>query len=307
MINASTGTITNGTSGTQYSVTYTTQGSCPDVSTQTVSAKPLLTPVVTCDNNSKYSLTFNWTSPTGATDFDVVYTINGGTSQVAGNQITTSYVVSGLSIDDQVDITISTNGTSCYQTATQTCFTSSCTPSVASFLPDPKTITSTSPVTNFVNSSTNSIGYYWDFGDGTTSTVNNPTHEYTIDESTVYNVYMIAYNADGCNDTVTQSVIVKEELIYYVPNTFTPDGDEFNNEFYPVFHSGHDPYSYAMYIFDRWGTIVFETHDISKGWKGTYGSTDKLAQDGVYIWKIEFKEKGIDKKNQINGTVVLAR
>ena len=307
VIDASTGTVTNGNPSSVYGITYTTVGTCPNTSNQTVTSKPLLTPSVTCGTNSRSSVSFEWTMPTGASSFDISYVVNSTTIQNGGNQALNSYTVNGLSVDDEVVITITTNGSECYADVSRTCFAASCIPSQALFYPDPKTVTASVPKTTFQNSSTNSIGYYWDFGDGTTSTEANPEHEYATSDVEVYNVMLIAFNEDACNDTIIQSVLVSEELIYYVPNSFTPNEDQFNNEFLPVFYSGHDPYNYSMYIFDRWGEIVFETHDIEKGWNGTFGSSDKKVQDGVYIWKIEFKRKGIDKIEKAMGHVILNR
>ena len=99
----------------------------------------------------------------------------------------------------------------------------------------------------------------------------------------------------------------EEEFIYYVPNTFTPDGDKFNNEFKPVFHSGYDSQNYTMYIFDRWGELVFETHDINEGWKGLYGTNGVIAQDGVYTWKIECKHRLTDDIEIAMGSLNLLR
>jgi hypothetical protein len=62
-----------------------------------------------------------------------------------------------------------------------------------------------------------------------------------------------------------------------------------------------------MYIFNRWGEIVFESHDAKVGWKGTFGQTDEIAQDGVYTWKIDYKLKGSDKKRKVAGTVHLLK
>jgi trimeric autotransporter adhesin len=80
---------------------------------------------------------------------------------------------------------------------------------------------------------------------------------------------------------------VEEDLIYYVPNTFTPDGDGTNDDFKPVIESGFDPSSYRFYIFNRWGQQIFESKDIEVGWNGTFNGLE--AQDGTYTWKIEFK------------------
>jgi len=185
--------------------------------------------------------------------------------------------------------------------------TQSCTPSTASFIFNPLKITNSAPIVNFINTSTNSSSYFWDFGDGNTSIFDNPTNEYFLDGQTSFTISLIAYNIDGCNDTINKIIKVEEELIYYVPNAFTPDGDKFNNEFKPVFYSGYDPSNYTMYIFNRWGQLVFETHDVEKGWKGFYGEGGEFVPDGVYTWKIEFKRTITDDVEIAVGTVNLLK
>ena len=300
-----TGIVTAESVGTSL-ITYTDINGCTETVTMTVPEDD--TPIISCGTSTTSSVTFDWNVPASVLSFDITYSINGQTPINAGNQNLGTYSLNNLTVDDTVSITINTNGTGCYQQATGVCYSESCTPSQALFLPEPKTITSSNPITTFINSSVNSNTYLWDFGDGNTSSQANPNHEYTINNETEnYEVTLIAYNVDGCNDTTSQTVLVKEELIYYVPNTFTPDGDEFNNEFKPIFYSGHDPYSYTMVIFNRWGEIVYETSNLDIGWKGTYGDSGDIVQDGVYIWKINFNEKGIDKNIEITGHVLLIK
>lgn len=95
-----------------------------------------------------------------------------------------------------------------------------------------------------------------------------------------------------------------EELIFYVPNTFTPDGDMYNEYFKPVFSSGYDPFDFSLIIFDRWGEIIWESHDVEVGWDGTYGiDRNKMVQDGTYTWKIEFKTTMSDERVMVVGHV----
>jgi gliding motility-associated-like protein len=56
-------------------------------------------------------------------------------------------------------------------------------------------------------------------------------------------------------------------LYIYSPNAFTPNSDELNNTFKPV---GANILNFHMQIYDRWGTKLFETTDITHGWDGTY-------------------------------------
>jgi gliding motility-associated-like protein len=84
---------------------------------------------------------------------------------------------------------------------------------------------------------------------------------------------------------------VKEELVFFVPNTFTPDNDDYNEVFKPVFYSGFDPYDFSLLIFNRWGEIVFESRNAEVGWDGSYGSNNEIemVQDGTYTWVIRYR------------------
>jgi gliding motility-associated-like protein len=158
---------------------------------------------------------------------------------------------------------------------------------------------------DFTNNSVGASTYFWSFGDDAYSTQVNPSHIYDTEFAENFSVMLVAYSALGCPDTTYQNFTVTEELIYYVPNTFTPDGNAFNNTFQPVFTSGFDPFDFNLYIFNRWGEIIFESHDATVGWDGTYNG--ELMQDGTYTWKIDFKSRVNDKKYQAVGHVNLLR
>lgn len=142
--------------------------------------------------------------------------------------------------------------------------------------------------TDVINLSTNAVTYVWDFGDGTpTSTEFSTTHMFPGPEGGGYVVMLIATSADGCKDTTTKVITVEEELIFYIPNAFTPDGNEFNDKFKPVFTAGVDPNDFTMYILNRWGQVIFETHDLNSGWDGTYDG--KIVQDGTYTYIVDYR------------------
>jgi gliding motility-associated-like protein len=157
---------------------------------------------------------------------------------------------------------------------------------LASFYANPSSMSELDPVTMMSNHSQGAVSYEWDFGDGGTSVMENPTHQYS-EAIASYTITLLAISDHGCIDEAAVTVEVQPELIYYVPNTFTPDGDNFNEEFKPQFTSGFDPNTYHLYIYNRWGEIVFESRDIAYGWNGSFAG--KIAQDGTYTWKIEFK------------------
>jgi gliding motility-associated-like protein len=83
-------------------------------------------------------------------------------------------------------------------------------------------------------------------------------------------------------------VVVVVELIIYVPNTFTPDGDGSNDVFTPVITEGVDPSDYSFRIYNRWGELIFETSEVNRGWDGYYQGL--IAKDGTYVWQMEFRK-----------------
>jgi gliding motility-associated-like protein len=157
---------------------------------------------------------------------------------------------------------------------------------------------------SFFNLSSGAVEYNWTFGDFT-GVYNEVNPVYSYSNPGFYLVYLIAYNDFGCSDTTSQAILVNESLIYYIPNTFTPDNDQFNSNFKPIMTQGIDIYGYQLLIFNRWGEILFESNDIEYGWDGTYGGN--VVQDGTYIWKIRYKVTGVDKPQEIIGHVNLIR
>lgn len=154
----------------------------------------------------------------------------------------------------------------------------------------------------FTDESINALNWAWDFGDGVTSTIQNPTHIFT--EINDFDVTLVVEN-NGCFDSISANISFGEPLIYYVPNAFTPDADAHNNVFQPIFTSGFSPYKYHLYIYDRWGELIFESLDPTASWDGTYGG--RICQQGAYTWKIEFGVEETDKKHMILGHVMLLK
>lgn len=153
------------------------------------------------------------------------------------------------------------------------------------------------PAVSFFNSSIGATSYFWDFSQQGSSVAVNPNFEFTVEEIGDYPVNLIAVSDLGCIDTFTLVINGVEDLLFYIPNTFTPDGNEFNNEFLPVFTQGFDIFDYNLLIFNRWGEIVFESNDSKIGWNGTYGSaSNSIVKTGTYVWKIEFKTDQSDER-----------
>lgn len=180
----------------------------------------------------------------------------------------------------------------------------------ASFIPSSGDVSTLGSEVEFTNTSTGASTYTWIFGDGSQITnVINPTHIFPDSLPGEYQVTLIAYSPTGCVDTAWTTITVYEELIYYVPNTFTPDGDNFNPTWKPIFTSGFDIYDYNLQIYNRWGEVIFESNNYQIGWDGSYGSNGEIqmCQDGVYVWRVELKLNRWDERRVIHGHVNLIR
>jgi len=91
----------------------------------------------------------------------------------------------------------------------------------------------------------------------------------------------------GCVDTVLKPIIIEDKYTLYVPNTFTPDGDGYNEIFIPRMFNIQEE-GYELTIWNRWGELLFETIDQKIGWDGTYQG--EVVKEDTYIWKIKYKD-----------------
>ncbi len=176
----------------------------------------------------------------------------------------------------------------------------------AAFTASTSVISNSNQPINFYNSSVDATDYFWDFGNGNTSNQENPSIIYTNPQGN-YLVTLVASSPNGCSDEVTMVINYNEETIFYVPNSFTPDEDEFNQAWGPVFTSGFDPYNFELLVFNRWGELIWESHDATARWDGTYGYRAQQCPDGVYTWKIAYKTQQTDNKTIVTGSVNLVR
>ncbi len=170
----------------------------------------------------------------------------------------------------------------------------------------PKAYFEVSPSTVYVNDekircfnlSEGADYYIWEFGDGDTSHIADPFHKYTAEG--IYDITLHAYSNNGCYDTYVLSpavnVIPFGDLSFatvFRPNQtgeidldeLPTSGDAVNQFFYPPIRE--TVINYHLQIFNRWGTLIYESWDINKPWNGYY--KHKLCPQGVYVWLVEGK------------------
>lgn len=159
----------------------------------------------------------------------------------------------------------------------------------------PPVVSSRQQVVVFYNYSYYATTFLWDFGDSTSSTEKNPWHRYKNSGS--YDVILWATSDEGCVDTTHLktpiSVDWKTGNIDF-PNVFRwngsgPTGGVWRDGVYPEMDNVFRPFfenvtEYRLQIFNRWGVLIYESHDLYKGWDGYFGDGN-LAIQGVYVWK----------------------
>jgi gliding motility-associated-like protein len=178
---------------------------------------------------------------------------------------------------------------------------------VANFTSNPNPVTIYDPTIHFFDQSTPDVkSWTWNMGDGKIISPNtkNPTHKYTVGVHGVYMVKLFVVNANGCVDSTAHPVEVLPEFTFFIPNAFTPTrADGINDTF---FGKGVGIVEYHIWIFDRWGNMVFNTTEISHGWNGHANGGEDVAQQDVFVWKVQLKDI-FGKKHDYIGTVTLVK
>lgn len=141
---------------------------------------------------------------------------------------------------------------------------------------------------------------HWNMGDNTTFDTYGVS--YTYNEIGAYTISLEVTDEAGCTDRTEKLIEVHEKMRFYLPNSFTPDGDGINDIFIPVQMEVKDD-SYSMIIYDRWGSLVFKTQDLNIGWDGTVNG--KLVEKGsMFTYFTTYKD--IDGQvYEKNGTVTV--
>jgi gliding motility-associated-like protein len=178
---------------------------------------------------------------------------------------------------------------------------------VAAFTLGPQPTTIDNPTISFTDKSTDAYGiasWLWNFADplnDVPSTQQNPSHSYGDTGS--FCATLTVTNIHGCKDSITECLIISPAYSLYIPNAFSPDGDGKNDVFMP---KGQYVSNFKMYIFDRWGMMLYYTDDITKGWPGTVNGGSRVCQEDTYVYMIEATDN-LGQQHKYIGKVTLLK
>jgi gliding motility-associated-like protein len=156
------------------------------------------------------------------------------------------------------------------------------------FYHEPEKITILDPEVSFVNLSTYNDSVSWSFGDNQMSEEWEPIHTY--DSLGWFEVILKVQNDEGCADSISKQLLIENNLIYYFPSSFTPDGDGLNDEFGISGFRKDKMQNYQFQITNRWGEIVFYSEDVNQKWNGkTSNGNDAIP--GSYLWSVRIVDE----------------
>lgn len=155
----------------------------------------------------------------------------------------------------------------------------------ANFAHSPDPLTEFFTEAQFINLSQDANIFWWTFENGTPgqSSDPHPTVQFPEEMSGNYLVTLEVTSEFGCTDAISRLIPVLSDVLIYVPNTFTPDGDAFNNVWeYSI--KGISPTSIQIEVYNRWGELIWRSNELNEFWDGTFNG--QLVKQGTYVWKI---------------------
>jgi gliding motility-associated-like protein len=172
-------------------------------------------------------------------------------------------------------------------------------PPTAGFIFNPNPSQENTPTRFTSTASDDVVSWVWDFGDGDTSILRDPIHQYTTPG--INTVCQIVRNAAGCIDSVCIPVEAIINVVNDLPSAFTPNGDGVNDMF---FVRGFGITKMTLRVYNRQGLMVFESRSQNLGWDGKYKGTPQPMD--AYAWTLEV-EYFTGEKFRKKGDVTLIR
>ncbi len=159
------------------------------------------------------------------------------------------------------------------------------------------------PTLYVLNTSTGDSAFYWTVDTHDTLILGSFPYDFNVIGE--HQVCLYTVSNKGCKNQLCKNLIVRPEWAIYFPNAFTPDTkDNINDTYVP---KGFNIRDFEMWIYDRWGNMIFYSDDINKAWDGkVQNKSGEIVQQDVYVYKALVRD-AFDKKHQYVGTITVAR
>ena len=152
----------------------------------------------------------------------------------------------------------------------------------------------------------NISNYVWssDGASNITSNGNSAFISYPEGITGNYEIILLVTDSEGCIDSANLTMEIVPDIIFYAPNSFTPDDDE-HNQSWIFYVEGIDFANFSLQIYNRWGEVIWETNDAKASWDGNYNGS--IVQAGSYVWKASYKALDNDDKKERTGLINVIR
>jgi hypothetical protein len=204
--------------------------------------------------------------------------------------------------DQKYNITLTgkSSVTGCSNTVTNNNFLRTYPKPIAAFTMDNKVVYNDKPDVKFTDTSKGATGWLWDFGDESTSSLQNLSYHFV--KMGHQKIMLEVSNTDLCTDTVSQNLLVAFDRLF-PPNGFSPNARNETDRIFKLSSEGINPQGYHFTILSRWNDILFEVNEEIKGWDGRM-KNGGLAPAGAYVWILNFTDF-LGRKHRQTGTVTL--
>lgn len=177
----------------------------------------------------------------------------------------------------------------------------------ADFEPSSYETTESAALIQFYNKSKGATVWGWDLGDDSLATISTKDAQHYYKKTGTYTIWLHVVNDHGCKDSIAKQIVIRPEWTFYVPNAFTPGSSKGTNDGFIGY--GTNIKQFEMWIFDRWGNMVYNCQSMDEPWNGSVDNGlngEKTAQEDVYVWKIKLKDC-YDQPHSYIGIVTLVR
>ncbi|MFZ1688001.1 MAG: PKD domain-containing protein [Flavobacteriales bacterium] len=179
-------------------------------------------------------------------------------------------------------------------------------PPNALFIIDPQPVSTANPLVNFTALENGQYLFSWMIN-GDTASGTSTSYLFPAGIGNAYDVCLtVTDTVNGCTNTFCDQAIVDDDLDVFVPNAFTPDGDGTNDLFLPML-VGAVPEEYSLFIFDRWGSVIFSSTTLGEAWNGGYLNVGETLKQDVYVWRIKAHDRFTAMRKEWMGHVSLLK
>ena len=126
------------------------------------------------------------------------------------------------------------------------------------------------------------------------------------DTSGTYFITLISESTGGCVDTLVKELVINDDLLWFIPNSFSPNGDGINDIWKPEGNTLNIN-EFNCQIYDRWGKLVFETDDVQQGWNGAVNGSEFYPGTTVFTYFIEITSATTEEKYELTGFITMIR